>query len=224
MYQAIREDLCDQVIELLRKATLPADGAEPARRVRPSDLAVLVRTGEEANQAQASLVARGIPAVLARGGSVLTSPAATQWRWLLEGLARPADPSRPRSAARRGSSVGRRSRSPPPTTQPSRRSRTGSTAGPTGCRDGGVSGSGARGVGGERVRRPASWVDRTETVTSPIWTTSPSSCGPRPPAAPAAWPACSGCWTPKPVPEAEADQDQDLASRRSRPRPTPSRS
>jgi exodeoxyribonuclease V beta subunit len=95
-FDAICRDLGAQAQQLLEAARLPGPVERP---VRPSDIAVLVRTGSEAIQVQRALVARGIPAVLARGGSVLTSPAAIQWRWLLEGLARPADPTRARTAA-----------------------------------------------------------------------------------------------------------------------------
>ena len=40
-----------------------------------------------------------IPAVVTRSDSVLRSAAATQWRWLLTALTRPADPTRARTAA-----------------------------------------------------------------------------------------------------------------------------
>ena len=65
----------------------------------PSDIAVLVRSSEEAGLVQQALRLRQIPAVLARGSSVLASPAATQWRWLLEALLRPGDAGRARTFA-----------------------------------------------------------------------------------------------------------------------------
>jgi exodeoxyribonuclease V beta subunit len=97
--RAVFADLAGHVRDLLGTAHLPAADGEPPRPLRPSDVAVLVRTGDEADQAQAALLACGVPAVLARGGSVLGSDAATQWRWLLDALLRPSDPARARTFA-----------------------------------------------------------------------------------------------------------------------------
>lgn len=96
---AIAADLADQVRELLETAWLPAEDKEPRRRLRPSDVAVLVAKRAEAGSIQAALRQCGIPAVTTRGESVLRSPAATQWRWLLTALIRPSDPTRARTAA-----------------------------------------------------------------------------------------------------------------------------
>jgi exodeoxyribonuclease V beta subunit len=97
---SIFADLVAQVRALLESATLPskeADGPRPA--VRPSDIAVLVRTGVEAGQVQRALIAQGIPAVLSRGLSVLQAPAADQWRLLLAALTRPSNVERARAFA-----------------------------------------------------------------------------------------------------------------------------
>jgi len=97
---AIREDLVRYVGELLDDAWLPARGDGAARRpVRPSDVAVLVGTHVESRQVHGALRERGIPAIVARGGSVLESRAAMQWRWILTALARPGDPASARGAA-----------------------------------------------------------------------------------------------------------------------------
>ena len=96
---AIARDLALQVHELLDSARLPARGDKPERALRPKDIAVLVGQHNESEIIQAALRKRGIPAVTTRGDSVLRSPAATQWRWLLNALARPSDPTRARSAA-----------------------------------------------------------------------------------------------------------------------------
>lgn len=96
--RAIFEDLAVQVRDLLEGATLPTDD-DLRRPVRPSDVAVLVRTAKDATKVQAALLSQGIPAVLARGGSVLGSEASTQWRWLLDALLRPSDPTRARTFA-----------------------------------------------------------------------------------------------------------------------------
>lgn len=77
------------------------EGGERAssRRLRPDDIAILVNNQHQAVVIQQALSAQGVPAVLARGKSVLESPAAEQWRWLLEGVARPSDPQRARAVA-----------------------------------------------------------------------------------------------------------------------------
>jgi exodeoxyribonuclease V beta subunit len=115
----IESDLVAQVRHLLEQARLPversstgdafeatatdatatdaADG--PDRRVRPSDIAVLVRSNQDAERVRDALKLQGIPAVLARGGSVLDAPAADQWRWLLDAMLRPSDPVRARTFA-----------------------------------------------------------------------------------------------------------------------------
>jgi exodeoxyribonuclease V beta subunit len=93
-------DLAEQVQRLLETAILPgAEAASPEGRVRPGDIAVLIGKHGEAPVIQAALRRRNIPAVVARGGSVLESAAATHWRWLLTALTRPADPARARTAA-----------------------------------------------------------------------------------------------------------------------------
>jgi exodeoxyribonuclease V beta subunit len=96
---AIARDLALEVQALLDTARLPARGDEPARRLRPNDIAVLVGQHTESEIVQTALRRRGIPAVTTRADSVLRSPAATQWQWLLNALARPSDPTRARSAA-----------------------------------------------------------------------------------------------------------------------------
>jgi exodeoxyribonuclease V beta subunit len=97
---AIYRDMVDQVRELLDGATLPGPVPEDSRRpVQPSDVAVLVRTGTEAAQVQRAFIAQGVPAVLARGTSVLRAPAAEQWRSLLAALIRPSNAARARAFA-----------------------------------------------------------------------------------------------------------------------------
>ena len=98
---AIVRDLAAQVRNLLDDARVPVDrdGERGGRPTRPSDIAVLVTKADEAAAVEAELKEQGVPAVLARGGSVLDSPAADQWRWLLSGLARPSDVGRARAVA-----------------------------------------------------------------------------------------------------------------------------
>ena len=97
---AIARDLARQVQHLLETAWIPSPGEiAPKRRVRPSNVAVLIGTNAEAERVQAALRRLAIPAVVTRSDSVLRSAAATQWRWLLTALTRPADPTRARTAA-----------------------------------------------------------------------------------------------------------------------------
>ena len=97
---AIARDLAYQVQELLERGWIPSPGdGVPKRPVRPGSVAVLVGTNAEAERFQAALGRQAIPAVVTRSDSVLRSAAATQWRWLLTALTRPADPSRARLAA-----------------------------------------------------------------------------------------------------------------------------
>jgi exodeoxyribonuclease V beta subunit len=97
---AIARDLACQVQHLLETTWIPSPGEiAPKRRVRPSNVAVLIGTNAEAERVQAALHRLAIPAVVTRSDSVLRSAAATQWRWLLTALTRPADPTRARAAA-----------------------------------------------------------------------------------------------------------------------------
>jgi exodeoxyribonuclease V beta subunit len=97
---AVAADLAEQVQRLLETVVLPGGGTgSPGVPVRPKDIAVLIGKHSEAPVIQSALRRRNIPAVVARGGSVLESVAATHWRWLLTALARPADPARARTVA-----------------------------------------------------------------------------------------------------------------------------
>jgi len=98
--EAIYSDLTDHLGHLLDRATIPdQQSADGSRRVKPSDIAILVLSRRNAEEIRQFLVDHHIPAVLARGSSVLESAAAQQWRWLLNALARPSDPARARTFA-----------------------------------------------------------------------------------------------------------------------------
>ena len=99
---AIFADLTQVAIELLDHGLLPdtlADGTSLERPVRPSDIAVLVRSNSDARAVQAMLLGSGVPAVLSRGQSVLESRAARHLTWLLEAMSRPSDQRRARTYA-----------------------------------------------------------------------------------------------------------------------------
>jgi exodeoxyribonuclease V beta subunit len=89
---AVYRDVAAYVRELLGSAELPPtkDEADP-RLIRPSDIAVLVRTGEEGEDVQAAFRREGIPAVVAAAGNVLESLSALQLRYLLHAMDRPSD-------------------------------------------------------------------------------------------------------------------------------------
>lgn len=98
---AIADDLSRAVRELLETGRIPeSDGrGGTTRPVRPNDIAVLVGSHAESPVMRDALARLRIPAVIARGETVMTSPAAHQWRQLLDALAQPADPGRARTAA-----------------------------------------------------------------------------------------------------------------------------
>ena len=104
----VAHDLASDLVALLGpQAQLVRWGPEGAeasrRRVQPRDVAVLVRTNEQARTVQQALHDVGVPAVLAGTDSVFTagrkapSPAALAWLRLMEALEQPA--SRPRAVA-----------------------------------------------------------------------------------------------------------------------------
>jgi exodeoxyribonuclease V beta subunit len=104
----VAKDLAADVVSLLRSTaclvTWQPGTVEPHRRkVRPGDVAVLVRTNDQARTVHRALHSLGVPAVLAGTDSVFSgeqrapSPAAAAWLRLLEALEQPA--SRPRAVA-----------------------------------------------------------------------------------------------------------------------------
>ena len=96
----INRDLVAHIRVLLDGSTIPDAEAEgTVRRLRPSDIAVLVTSGAHARAAQNALRRQGVPAVVAGAGSVLSSWAADQVRLLLSAMERPADLGRVRSYA-----------------------------------------------------------------------------------------------------------------------------
>ena len=96
----VERDLVAYVRNLLDTASIPdGDDLGAMRRLRPSDIAVLVTSGAHARSAQTALRRQGVPAVIAGAGSVLSSWAADHVRLLLAAMERPSDLGRVRAYA-----------------------------------------------------------------------------------------------------------------------------
>ncbi|TIC85149.1 exodeoxyribonuclease V subunit beta [Nocardioides sp. GY 10113] len=78
---------------------LASEATFDGRPVRPSDVAVICYRHADLAQARAALAEVGVPAVIAGGGSVFATPAATAWLSLLEALEQPHRAARVRAAA-----------------------------------------------------------------------------------------------------------------------------
>ena len=102
--ELIARDLAADVVALLEDAPAlvarDADGGETGRdTLEPGDVAVLVRSHAQAQLVHDALRAVDVPAVVGGAGSVFLTPAATDWRRLLDALERPAASSRVRALA-----------------------------------------------------------------------------------------------------------------------------
>jgi exodeoxyribonuclease V beta subunit len=96
----VAEDVAVQAVELLSSnATVSRDTDGRARPVTAGDLAVLVRTNAEAELVHRALREAHVPAIINGVGSVFDTPAATEWRQLLEALEQPTNGARARAAA-----------------------------------------------------------------------------------------------------------------------------
>jgi exodeoxyribonuclease V beta subunit len=92
--QRVAVDLAADVTALL------ASGAQlEGRPVAPGDVAVLVRTNDQAGLVHEALAAAGVPAVLTGSASVFATPVAAQWLTLLEAVEQPQRSARVRAAA-----------------------------------------------------------------------------------------------------------------------------
>lgn len=89
--RAIAADLAKVVIDLLTHAETEGGTGEDAgtKRVRPSDIAVLVSSASHAQPVAHALRAAGVPVVLRLRDDVADSDARHQWRTLLHALDRP---------------------------------------------------------------------------------------------------------------------------------------
>jgi exodeoxyribonuclease V beta subunit len=103
---AIGRDLAVEVVALLSEGTkLRPRGNLPDRHVLPGDIAVLVRSHNQAQLVQSCLRLAGVPVVLTGKTSVFSTSAAEEWQLLLEALEQPHRTTRVRRLAL-GSFVG----------------------------------------------------------------------------------------------------------------------
>ncbi|MFS3127494.1 UvrD-helicase domain-containing protein [Nocardioides sp. Bht2] len=91
---AVAADCAHQI-----KALLASDATFDGRPIRPGDVAVLAHTGKQLQLVYDALSELGVPAVIAGGGSVFSTPAAREWLALLEALEQPHRAARARAAA-----------------------------------------------------------------------------------------------------------------------------
>ena len=92
--EAVARDVADDVVGLLRGAALLRGSA-----VEPGDVAVLVRTNKQGALVREALGRAGVPAVLAGGANVFSTPSARSWLALLEAVEQPHRGGRLRGAA-----------------------------------------------------------------------------------------------------------------------------
>ena len=94
--RAVFDDLGRVIRSVLDTTLIPDDGMRPAL---PRDVAVLVKSHNDAARVLEALTAVSIPAVVQSGGRVTESEAAIQWYRLLSGIERPADLGRVKAVA-----------------------------------------------------------------------------------------------------------------------------
>ncbi len=88
--ESVVADLTAEIVDLLSSGAtvVPRDGGEE-RPVEPGDIAVLVRNNKQADAVHRSLLDADVPAVVTGTRSVFSTPAAEDWRVLLEALEQP---------------------------------------------------------------------------------------------------------------------------------------
>lgn len=106
--RAVARDCALHIADLLDRGLIPttAGSVSPEesesselRPVEPRDIAILLKAKSEAPDLQRQLQLLGIDSVVMGAGSVLESPAAMHWYWLLDAIAQPADQRRVKTAA-----------------------------------------------------------------------------------------------------------------------------
>lgn len=96
---ALNVAIAAETVRLLHGAATLGD---PRRRLRPHDIAVLVRTNREGQAVQAALRAVGVPGTIAGTGDVLASDVAEELARVLAAIADPADAGAVRAALATG--------------------------------------------------------------------------------------------------------------------------
>ncbi|HJU97015.1 MAG TPA: UvrD-helicase domain-containing protein, partial [Jiangellaceae bacterium] len=94
----VADDLARDVVALLDSSARLSIKGDP-RRVSPGDIAVLVRTNDNAALVRNVLAAAGVPAVLTGSRSVFLAPVARDWLTLLRALEQPHRAGLARAAA-----------------------------------------------------------------------------------------------------------------------------
>jgi exodeoxyribonuclease V beta subunit len=97
----VAKDLAGDVVALLNGAARLTLRGDP-RPVSPSDIAVLVRTNDQASLVRDQLAEAGVPAVLTGSRSVFLAPVAREWLTLLRALEQPHRAGLARAAALTG--------------------------------------------------------------------------------------------------------------------------
>ncbi len=99
--EKIAADAADGIVRMLGGNHTIDDPSVPGgvRPVGPGDIAVLCRTRRQVDMVRDQLLARGVPSVAARTGSVFATAAAEEWRRFLLAVERPDRPDMVRLAA-----------------------------------------------------------------------------------------------------------------------------
>ncbi|HLI25405.1 MAG TPA: UvrD-helicase domain-containing protein, partial [Acidimicrobiales bacterium] len=92
--QWVASDVAAQAVRLLSSGATLRDPDDEWRELRASDIAVLVRTNDQAVLIRDALAAANVPAAEAGTQSVFLSPSAEHWMRLLEALEQPSLPTR----------------------------------------------------------------------------------------------------------------------------------
>ena len=98
--ELVAEDVAAEISHLLASAaTVSVHGGKP---VAPGDLAVLVRTNDQATLTREALTAAGVPVVLTGSVDIFSTSMALEWLTLLQALEQPHRAARVRTAALSG--------------------------------------------------------------------------------------------------------------------------
>ncbi|KIQ15104.1 UvrD-helicase domain-containing protein [Rhodococcus sp. MEB064] len=84
----IADDVARDIVEFLDSGTTFDDG-DGVRPIAPGDIAVLVRTGRQADMVRSALDRAGVPSVLSSGSSVFETDAAGHWLRVVQALEQP---------------------------------------------------------------------------------------------------------------------------------------